>query len=557
MIENCLRGAISRLQADAEVDEPVRELIIDKDTAQVPGSPAIADTIFEKIETATVFLSDLTYVAFREKGDGIPNPNVSIEHGWALRALTSRRVISVMNVAQGHPDQHPLPFDLRHVRRPILYNCPADASPEGRSRAKEGLVAAFVDALRAIFNDQEVRAQLQPAPPAEPHPHDIVLLKRFHRLMSQRLRQFLREHNFGTSFRRTVLDPIDELNSTWVGAAFEFHDQVLQTNFAEVQRLGNEFGGLVFHRTNPVNGNPDLVWTKTDIDAAQGVQPATLAVIKAINDKASELRAAMDTFDRVSRDRIRIVTDLHADTTPQAEPDIREQGAAEAMEALRSELVRGGVPELVSIPRLTLCLAPFAATEGRRLDPRRVADQQPRFPPSPNARIDENVDGKQWWTCSVPRRRPQSHLNPETMWRMRLVRPGNIEYQMTIGRREDDDPEILVSGRRLEACIIRNLERMAAIAVDLDLGGPALISISLDGIQDVELTQARPGGRRMREPEVIFPTVKVDNLSDPIAEALHENLDILWQTFGWKDGSPSFGGRTWAGYTDMNNYAIE
>jgi len=71
MIEDCLNRAIRLLRADAEVDEPVRELAVDKDTARVPGSPAIADTIFEKIECAAVFLSDLSYVAFRANGDGI------------------------------------------------------------------------------------------------------------------------------------------------------------------------------------------------------------------------------------------------------------------------------------------------------------------------------------------------------------------------------------------------------------------------------------------------------------------------------------------------------
>jgi hypothetical protein len=94
---------------------------MDKDTFHVPGSPAIAETIYGKIDRAAVFLSDLTYVAVRPNGGGIPNPNVLIEHGWALKSLSSRRVISVMNIALGDPDQHELPFDLRHVRRPILY----------------------------------------------------------------------------------------------------------------------------------------------------------------------------------------------------------------------------------------------------------------------------------------------------------------------------------------------------------------------------------------------------------------------------------------------------
>lgn len=145
-------------------------------------------------------------------------------------------------------------------------------------------------------------------------------------------------------------------------------------------------------------------------------------------------------------------------------------------------------------------------------------------------------------------------MNPETAWRMRLVRPGHLEYQATIGARIDDDPEILVDGRRLEGLIVRALERMAGIAEGLGLVGPALVSVGLEGVEDVELTRARPGGRRVRQPEVILPTVMLPNLTSPLAQALHEQFDILWQTAGWPDGSPSFGGGAWAGYEDRQNY---
>ena len=57
------------------------------------------------------------------------------------------------------------------------------------------------------------------------------------------------------------------------------------------------------------------------------------------------------------------------------------------------------------------------------------------------------------------------------------------------------DPQILIDGRRLEALIVRSLERMAGIAEGLGLVGPALVSITLEGVEDVELTRARPGGR--------------------------------------------------------------
>jgi hypothetical protein len=102
--------------------------------------------------------------------------------------------------------------------------------------------------------------------------------------------------------------------------------------------------------------------------------------------------------------------------------------------------------------------------------------------------------------------------------------------------------------------IVRSLERMAGIAEGLGLVGPALVSITLEGVDDVELTRARPGGRRIRQPEVMLPLTMLPNLTTPLAQGLHEQFDIIWQTAGWPDGSPSFGGGAWARNEDRQNF---
>jgi hypothetical protein len=400
LIEASLERAIGVLQADADIDPAERDIAVDRDTRDVPGSPPIMETIFGKIDRAAVFLSDLTYVAERVGGGRTPNPNVCIEHGWALKALSWRRVIAVMNTAMGHPDEHELPFDVRHTRRPIFFLCPADADADARREASSALTKQLVTALKAIFSDAAARSEADAA--------------------------------------IAVLDP-------------------------------------------------------------------------------------------------------------------RREEAQAALQALAFDGHRGTLPEIVTLPRVTLRLAPFCASEGRRIDPRQVMEMQIRFPLSTEASVKAESDGRQWWSCAPPRRWKET-MNPETAWRMRLVRPGNLEYQATIGARIDNDREILVDGRRLEGLIIRALERMASIARGLGLVGPALVSVSLEGVEDVELTRARPGGRRIRQPEVMLPTAMVPNLVLPLAQSLHEQFDILWQTAGWPDGSPSFGGGAWVGYEDRQNY---
>jgi hypothetical protein len=552
LIETCLERAIGALQADADVDPADRDMAIDRDTLDIPGSPPIMETIFGKIDRAAVFVSDLTYVAERAGGGRTPNPNVCIEHGWALKALTWRRVVAVMNTAMGHPDQHELPFDVRHTRRPIFFHCPEDADADARRQAKDALTKQLLVALRAVLNDDVARAGLRGDRAAEPHPHDVELLAQVHRQLPLTLRRFLHQHSFGTSFPLAVLDPIHVMNADWIGAPYEFHDAALQASFAELRRVAGEFGDLILERIYAMDSNPKMGWPKTDLDVSQGLQPHTEQAIRDMNAKATELSTMIDSFDRLARDRLRVATGVHAEPS-RNEPDPRDAVAQTALQELALDANRGALPEIVIRPRLTLRLAPFAAAEGRRLDLRQVAEMQLRFPPSADARVKTDSDGRQWWSCAPPRR-PQENMNPETTWRMRLVRPGYLEYQATVGQRIDDDPQILVDGRRLEALIVRSLERMGAIAAGLSLAGPGIITLGLDGVEDVELARARPGGRRIRQPEVILPWAAVDDVTEPIGSALHEQLDILWQTAGWTDGSPSFSEDGWAGYRDDRNY---
>jgi hypothetical protein len=552
-IEGCLERAIGIVQADADIDPADREMAVDRDTLDVPGSPPIMETIFGKIERASVFLADLTYVAERFGGGGrSPNPNVCIEHGYALRALSWRRVIAVMNTATGHPDQFELPFDVRHTRRPIVFDCAEDADADTRRAAKVALTKQLATALKAVFGDEAARAAMQGAAPAQAHPHDVELLERVHRQLPIGLRQFLHAHSFGTPFLAAKLNPLHEMRQDWVGAAFEFHDQVLQANFADLQRIVGEFSDLILERTYAMPNSTTMAWPKTDMDMRQGLQPRTEQAIGDMNAKATELSGAIDSFDRLARDRVRVATGVHAEAG-RPEPDNRKEAATAALGELAFDEHRGGLPEIVTRPRLTLRLAPFAALEGRRLDAQVVAKAQLLFPPDFSARVKTDSDGQQWWSCAPPQQLREG-MNPETTWRMRLVRPGYLEFSETIGGRIDDDPQILIDGRRLEAKIVRHLERMGRIAASLELGGAGALSITLDGVEDVELTRATPGGRRIRRPEIVLPVVETLDLTAPFGDVVRESLDVIWQTAGWADGSPSFGDGAWAGYADERTY---
>lgn len=534
LVQWALDRAIRAINADADVDPADRELQADRDTLDVPGMPPLADTIFDKIDRAAAFLSDLTHVATRANAERSPNPNVLLEHGYALKSRGWRSLIGVMNTAMGHPDEHPLPFDLRHYRRPILYHCPPDAGDEERQAARAGLQRALEEALRGILADEVLRAARVPPPPAEPHPHDVALLQRYRAQLPEQLRQFLREHSFGTPYRRKMLDPLDEMAVAWAGAEFDFEDPVLQEAGKALRDSNASLIRLIDERIYGMDRNPEMGWPKTDDDVRRGIQPATLAIIEELNARAETLVNAIDAFEKAGRSRVRIAA---APAAPRP-VDARWEAARAALQELASDRARGGVPKIVQAPSMVLRLVPLAGMERPRLDPKAVIWGARRFPPDTNVKVAEDSDERQWWSYGLPLIRTDN--NPETRWLTRLVRPGMIEFEITIGDRIDDDPQIVVDGCALEAAIVEHFERLAGILATIGLPGPGIASVGLRGVEDVVLQRARPGRRKIRRPELVLPDLEADDLGAPFQPRLREQFDILWQAAGWADGSPSY-----------------
>jgi hypothetical protein len=530
-IQWALDRAIKALNADADVDPADRDLRADRDTLNVGGMPPLADTIFGKIDRAVAFLSDLTHVATRTKGQLLPIPNVLLEHGWALKSRGWGRMIGVMNTAMGHPDVHPLPFDLTHFKRPILFHCPVDASDEDRQAARLGLQKGLESALRLILDDEVLRIA---QPPAEPHPHDVELLQRYRAQFSEPLRLFLREHNFGTPYPHKALDPLDDMAATWSGAAFDFEDEALQKAALAVRAANTSLMELVYERVHVMGQNHNMAWVKTDEDVRRGMQPATMAAVKELNSRSTALIDAIDAFEKVRRSRIRVAAPPPA--APQVDP--RWEAAETAVNELAMDRMRSGLPEIVATPSMTLRIAPLAAIDRPAIDPKLVITAALHFPPDMQVRVQSDSDKRQWWSYGLPL--ITTGNNRETRWRTRFVRPGAIEYEAMIGERIDDDPQISVNGRELETEIVTHLECLAGVLTAVGLTGPGLVSIAFRGVEDVELTSARGGGRRVRKPELFLPELRVDDLSAPIQPLPREQFNILWQASGWADGSPSF-----------------
>ncbi|MFZ0954036.1 MAG: hypothetical protein WAN17_17325 [Candidatus Sulfotelmatobacter sp.] len=161
LIEKALEKAVSVLAADVEIQKAVRDGIrVDKDTRDIPGSPKIFETILAKIEEAAIVVCDLTFIGTRPNGDPMPNPNVLIEYGYALKAIGERRILLVMNSAYGEPRRETMPFDLLGHRFPITYHAPERAEEAERKAARNQLAEVFESALRTFFESEEYRNSL-------------------------------------------------------------------------------------------------------------------------------------------------------------------------------------------------------------------------------------------------------------------------------------------------------------------------------------------------------------------------------------------------------------
>ena len=123
-IRSCLDKAARCLRPPSSVEDSPR---VDSGMENVAGSPEVASVMFDKIASASLFVGDVTLVATADASKKrSPNPNVSIEMGFAAGLLGWERVICVMNEAFGR--RYDLPFDHRNRRFPVPYTWKPGAS---------------------------------------------------------------------------------------------------------------------------------------------------------------------------------------------------------------------------------------------------------------------------------------------------------------------------------------------------------------------------------------------------------------------------------------------
>lgn len=170
-IKEALEEAVKTVGQELGVEDAERPEL-DHDTKGESGMVDIVDTIRRKISESAVFVADLTPIGKSAKGKHIPNPNVCIELGWAMRKPGIDRIIVVFNAAAGCTAGD-LPFDIRH-RRVMSYNLPEEADKPTRGKVKKALVQELTEAIRKNLKEhlKETSASTEisgvPADPKDP-----------------------------------------------------------------------------------------------------------------------------------------------------------------------------------------------------------------------------------------------------------------------------------------------------------------------------------------------------------------------------------------------------
>lgn len=152
-IRDALKDALKALKRDDEIVDALR---LDQDTKGVAGTPDVAATIYSKISTCAVFVSDLTLVG-NANSKKMPNANVALETGYAAAEVGWPRIIGVMNTSKSFGTSKELIFDLIHKRHPIEYSFD-DEKPD-RCRIRQGLAGELAIRIKASLSESHTQAE--------------------------------------------------------------------------------------------------------------------------------------------------------------------------------------------------------------------------------------------------------------------------------------------------------------------------------------------------------------------------------------------------------------
>ncbi|MGA3842235.1 hypothetical protein ACI2U9_01605 [Ralstonia nicotianae] len=138
-INDSLERAIKDLNSSLKLEARVG---LDSDTSNTPGSPDVINTILQKIDSADIFVADISLMTWNQ-----PNCNVMFELGYAMKSLGDKKIIMLFNETYGKTKD--LPFDLG-FKRQLIYRCAE--TDENKADMRRSLATRLRNAIELILS---------------------------------------------------------------------------------------------------------------------------------------------------------------------------------------------------------------------------------------------------------------------------------------------------------------------------------------------------------------------------------------------------------------------
>jgi len=295
---SAIRESLKAVSKSFQKKFPDTKLKLDEATRNTSGSPNIADKIIEKIESANIFIADITTVSPPTANRPSANPNVLIELGFAISQVGWDRIILLFNDCIGKfPGD--LPFDIIQNR---VSTYTIDPSIEDNKKGKDGLQALLAIAIKSIIEkNPKTPAELKGVSPEKvKHERDVESVKW---LLSQIHIPTLQEHIEGLP--RYIHDRIfwfwESFKGVVTNKLIHLYDEVLEeavcdlflawgTSLEFYMRYHDAAGKYVFANPGdaPLDKDQEKDWMAIEVAAAE-MNEALLRILNRVRSSYLEV----------------------------------------------------------------------------------------------------------------------------------------------------------------------------------------------------------------------------------------------------------------------------
>ncbi|PHR71872.1 MAG: hypothetical protein COA67_05640 [Lutibacter sp.] len=258
---NAIRQSIR--SATNSVEDQIDDVVfkLDEATRNVPGSPNIPMTIFEKITKSDIFICDLTTINTdaTDIQRKTPNPNVLIELGFAISQLGWHRIIMLFNTTFGEFSD--LPFDIDRHRASQYKIC-----DKNDKNGKGGLTSLLKIAIASIVSENPLKPSEnnELTPKEKKRNRDLknikLILTAFH---SKTFDTFLEE------MPAIIINEIfyykDLFIEIYDSSEFHIYDKKTKTILDNIKKYWNKSLSFYQHYDKQHNGNDYKFYTPMDV----------------------------------------------------------------------------------------------------------------------------------------------------------------------------------------------------------------------------------------------------------------------------------------------------